>query len=93
MGLANCLIKLAGTDVVNEASPHVSLGRDMAQGKQPLDETGVSFAAPCMGKVKELPHREVAGMRCHKVEKLSFGQGVAESTEVGELGLVNAHGL
>jgi len=32
-------------------------------------------------------------MRCHKVEKPSFGLGVAESTEVRELGFVNAHGL
>ena len=56
-------------------------------------KAGVPFAAPGMAEVKELPHREIAGMRCHKVEKTRFGFGIAESGEVGELGFVNAHGL
>ena len=73
MGLANRFINLARTEVINEASARVSLGRGMAQAKQLFDETGVSFAAPGMGKIQELPHREIAGMRCHKVEKPRFG--------------------
>ena len=73
MGFADRLIKLARTEVVDEASPHISLGRGMTQAKQLLDETGVPFAAPGMAKIQELPHREIAGMRCHKVEKPRFG--------------------
>ena len=46
-----------------------------------------------MAEVKELPHREIAGMCRHKVEKPRFGFGIAEGGEVGELGFVNAHGL
>jgi len=69
------------------------LSQGVSQAKQLLDETGVPFAAPGMSKVKELPHREIAGMRCDKVEKLRFGSGIAESTEIGELGFVNARGL
>ena len=33
MGLANRFVNLARTEVVNEASPRISLGRGMAQGK------------------------------------------------------------
>jgi len=92
MGFDDRFINLARTEVINEAPAHVSLGRDVSQTKQLCDETGVPFTALSMAKVEELPHREIAGMRCHKVEKLRFGLGVAESTEVGELGFVNAHG-
>ena len=92
MGFADRVINLTRTEVVNEASPHVSLGRGVSQAKQLFDKTSVSFAAPGMAKIQELPHREIAGMRCHKVEKLRFGLRIAESTEVDELGFVNAHG-
>jgi hypothetical protein len=46
-----------------------------------------------MGKIQELPHGEIAGMRRHEAEKTGFGFGVAESAEIRELGLVNAHTL
>ncbi len=73
MGLADRFVNPARTQVINEASPRISLGRGMAQ-----DETVFrrkrAFRLPLLAcaKVEELPHREIAGMRCHKVEKTSF---------------------
>ena len=88
MGFANRFVNPAGTEVIHEASARISLGRGMAETKQFFDETGVPLAALSMGRVEELPHREIPGMHCHKVEKLSLGFGIAESAEAGELGFV-----
>ncbi|MGA7793995.1 MAG: hypothetical protein WCA19_13230, partial [Candidatus Acidiferrales bacterium] len=93
MGFANRFVNPTGTEVIDEASARISLGRGMAETKQFFDETCVPLAAPSMGRVEELPHREVAGVRCHKVEKPSLGFGIAQSAEAGELGFVDAHGL
>jgi hypothetical protein len=93
MGFANRFINLARTEMIDETSPGVSLGCGVSQAKQFFDEAGVPLAASGMAEVKELPHREIAGMRCRKTEKPRFGLGVTESGEVGELGVVNAHGL
>lgn len=63
----------------------------MTQSEELFDELGVAFAALGLSEVKELPHREVAGMRCHKVQKAGFHFGVAEGSKIDELGLSDAH--
>ena len=93
MGLANRFINPAGAQMIYETSARISLGRGMAETKQLFDETGVPFSALSVCKIEELPHRKVAGMRCHKVEKTGLGFGITESAKTDELGFVDAHGL
>ena len=65
----------------------------MTPAKQLLDQTCIAFAALGMGKLEELPDREVARMRRYKVEKPGFYFGVAEDAKIGELVLSDVHGL
>ena len=65
----------------------------MTQAKQLPDQTGIALAALGMGKLEELPDREVARMRRHKVEKPGFYFGVAEGAKIGELVFSEVHGL
>ena len=73
------------------ASPLVSLGAHVTQGKELLYEAGIAFAALGFSKLEELPHREIARMRCHKVEETGLYFCVAEGAKWGEVGFLNAH--
>ncbi len=89
---SNRVIDRTRVQVIDKAPPPVSLGADMAQSEQFLDEAGVTLATLGASEVEELPHREVAGMRRHKVEESSLHIGVAETAKVNELGFLYAHG-
>ena len=65
----------------------------MAQAEQLFDQTGIALAALGMGKVEELPNREVARMCRHEVEEPGFHFGVAEVAEIGELVFSGVHGF
>jgi len=65
----------------------------MTQAKQLFDQPGIALAALGLREVKELSNREIAGMRGHKVEKSSFGVGITEDKELGELVSWHIHGL
>jgi hypothetical protein len=77
-------IDLPRTELKHKTSARVSSGAGMAQTEQFLHQTGVPFAALGVGEIEELPKREIARMRCHKVEEASFHFGVTESEEAGE---------
>ena len=44
-----------------------------------------------MGEIEELPKRETARMRGHKVEETSFHFGVTEGAELGDFVFWDAH--
>jgi hypothetical protein len=80
------VVQDARMQMINTTPPAVSLGRSVAMREEFLDEMSVPLAAFGMGKVEELPHREVPGMRRHKVEKTGFNFGVPEGSKRSELG-------
>jgi hypothetical protein len=70
-----------------DATPSlISLGRCVALGEEFLDQMSVPLAALGVGEVQELPHSEIPGMRCHKVEETGFNFGVTEGSKGSELG-------
>jgi hypothetical protein len=44
-----------------------------------------------MGEIKELPKREIARMRGHKVEEAGFQFGVTKRAELGDFVFWDAH--
>lgn len=79
------VVQSAGVQMIDAASPAVSLGSRVAFREQLLNELGVPFAALCVSEVQELPHGEVPGMRRHKVEERGFDFGVTEGSKRSEL--------
>ena len=75
-------VDLPRTQLKQEASPDVSPRAGMGQAEQFLDQSGIPFAALGTGEIEELPNREIARMRCHKVEETVFHFGVPESSEL-----------
>ncbi|HEV2197648.1 MAG TPA: hypothetical protein VGR55_18830 [Candidatus Acidoferrum sp.] len=75
-------IDLSRTELENEASAGISPGTGVALAEQLLYQSGIPFAA--LGKIEELPNREIARMRGHKVEKTGFHFGVAEGAELAD---------
>src|SRR5258708_35494981 len=93
MVLADGRVELPRPEVVDETPAGVSLGAGMTKTEQFFDQSGIALAALGLGKVQKLAHGEVAGMRCHKVEKPGLHFGITEVKEPGQLVFFDAHGL
>lgn len=85
LALADGVVQSAGMQMIDAASPAVSLGCRIALREEFFDEVGVPLAAFGMSEIQELPNREVPGMRCHKVKKTGFNLCVAEGPKRSEL--------
>jgi hypothetical protein len=86
LAFADGLVQGARVQMVDATPATISLGGRVALREELLDEVRVPLAALGVGEVQELPHSEVPGMRCHKVEKMGFDFGVTERSERSELG-------
>ncbi|HYL85802.1 MAG TPA: hypothetical protein VE263_16355 [Candidatus Angelobacter sp.] len=93
MLFANRGVDLPRTKLEDKASASVSAGAGMPPAEELLDESRIPFAALGMGEIEELPNREIARMRGHKVEKTGFYFGVTKRAEVGDFVFWNAHKL